>query len=81
MGHNNVFETIFKNENILDNFLFNPNLILNSIVKFASNLFTKKETSELIYLDIMYMSMVQNSFNQALINNYQIFTNQIITKL
>ncbi|AGY41448.1 hypothetical protein mflW37_3810 [Mesoplasma florum W37] len=69
-----VIKGIFENEVIYDGVFFDSRIIVNTIVKYASNLLKKTEITEKQFLNIMYLAYLQSNFIESFIYIYKGFT-------
>ncbi|ATZ21603.1 hypothetical protein [Mesoplasma tabanidae] len=68
-----VIKGIFENEVIYDDVLFDSRVIINTIVKYTSNLLKRTEVTEKQFLNIMYLAYLQANFIESFIYIYNGF--------
>ncbi|ASZ09124.1 hypothetical protein CK556_01980 [Mesoplasma chauliocola] len=68
-----VIKGVFENEVIYEGILFDSRVIINTIVKYTSNLLKRTEITEKQFLNIMYLAYLQSNFIEAFIYIYNGF--------
>ncbi|ATQ35520.1 hypothetical protein MENTO_v1c03740 [Mesoplasma entomophilum] len=69
-----VIKGIFENEVVYDGIFFDSRVIVNTIVKYASNLLKRTEITEKQFLNIMYLAYLQSNYIESFIYIYKGFT-------
>ncbi|ATZ18044.1 hypothetical protein [Mesoplasma melaleucae] len=69
-----VIKGVFENEVVYDEVLFDSRVIINTIVKYSSNLLKRTEITEKQFLNIMYLAYLQSNFIEGFIYVYNGFT-------